>query len=371
MKHRALVVFGTRPEAIKIAPVILALRAHPGFEPIVCVTAQHRRMLDEVLGVFKIASDFDLDVMQEGQTLTSITTRALERLAPVLEQSEPDVLVVQGDTTSTFAGALSAFYHGVPIAHVEAGYRTQDLHQPFPEEANRRLVSELADWHFAANEGCRMNLLREGHDDARIRVVGNTGIDALFSVRDLPIENIDSGVRSLLESDKKIVLMTMHRRENWGVPIESACRAARELAAERPDIQILFAVHLNPLVQKTAREVLGDAERVHLLPALDYVTFSKLLSAAVLVLSDSGGVHEEALALGKPLLMLRQVSEWPEAVQSGQTMLVGCDAAAIRKSALRILDALDRGEALPKLANKLADGCAAQRVVDGLAELLG
>lgn len=362
MRKRALFVFGTRPEAIKTVPVILALRDLSEFEVSTCITAQHREMLDEVLAVFGVEPDYDLNIMQEGQTLTEVSVRVLAGLAEVLEALRPDVVLVQGDTTTTLAGALSAFYHKVPIAHIEAGYRTQDLHQPFPEEANRRLVSEIADWHFAVNEGCRNNLLHEGHDDARIAVVGNTGIDALFRVRDLPDDRMDSNVRDLLSTGMTTVLMTMHRRENWGAPIISACKAAKQLTSERPDIQVLFAVHPNPVVQSAAAGVLSDVPRVHLLPALDYVTFSKLLSRATLVMSDSGGVHEEALALGKPLLMLRQVSEWPEAVAAGQTRLVGTDRTRIVETALGVLEAIERGNPLPRLENPLSDGRASERL---------
>lgn len=371
MPHRALVVFGTRPEAIKTIPVVLALREHPGFDVQVCITAQHRNLLDEVLAVFGVSADHDLDIMEEGQSLTQINTRVLTGLASVLEEVRPDLLLVQGDTTTTFAGALSAFYHGVRVAHVEAGYRTGDLHQPFPEEANRRLVSEIADWHFAVNENCRQHLLREGHDPAAITVTGNTGIDALFRVRDMSDDLVEPTVRGLLASGKRTILMTMHRRENWGSPIESACEAARELLAEREDIQILFAVHPNRVVQASARSVLAGVERAHLLPALEYVTFSKLLAAAELVMSDSGGVHEEALALGKPLLMLREVSEWPEAVEAGQTRLVGTDRRRILGSARAVLAALDAGDPLPRLENPLADGRASVRLVEALASALG
>jgi len=370
MTHRVLVVFGTRPEAIKIAPVVHAMQSSDDFEPIVAVTAQHRRMLDEVLDVFGITPDYDLDIMREGQTLTQISVRALEGLESVLGDARPDVLMVQGDTSTTFIGALAAFYHHVPVAHVEAGYRTGDKYQPFPEEANRRLVSEIAEWHFAVNEGCRQHLLREGHPDEIIRVVGNTGIDALFHVGQIPADLSATPVAGLLDSGATRILMTMHRRENWGPPIESACRAAKRLAQAYPGVEILFAVHLNPIVQTSARAVMEGAERVHLLPALDYLTFSKVLHAADVVMSDSGGIHEEALALGKPLLMLRNVSEWPEAVASGQTRLVGTDEDRIFDEASSVLDALAAGAPLPRLANPLADGHASERVLEHLRMFL-
>lgn len=370
MTRKALVVFGTRPEAIKVAPIVAALAEHPSFEPVVCVTAQHREMLDEVLSIFGIDPHYDLDIMTQGQSLTDISVRALSGLAPVIEETSPDLLVVQGDTSTTLMGALSAFYHRVPIAHVEAGYRTADLHQPFPEEANRRLVSEIADWHFAVNEGCRENLLREGHDGARIRVVGNTGIDALMEVQRRSDAVASPAVVDLLHSGRRTILMTMHRRENWGEPIRSVCLAARRIASRRSDAQILFALHPNPVVQQTANEILGAVDNVHLMPALDYVSFSKVLGHADIVMSDSGGVHEEALALGKPLLLLRNVSEWPEAVRSGQTRLVGTDAGVIEEAAVGLLRSMDTGEPLPRLANPLADGQASVRVVEALDELM-
>lgn len=370
MTHRALIVFGTRPEAIKVAPVVHAMRSSDDFEAIVAVTAQHRSMLDEVLRVFEIEPDHDLDIMREGQTLTQITMRALEGLSPVIEDVRPDLLVVQGDTSTTFVGALAAFYHRVPVAHIEAGYRTGDKHQPFPEEANRRLVSEIAEWHFAVNEGCREHLLREGHSDEVIRVVGNTGIDALRHVGTIPLDLGATPLGDMLESGTTKILMTMHRRENWGAPIESACRAARRLVEVHPEIEILFAVHLNPVVQASARAVLEGVERVRLLPALDYLTFSKVLHLADVVMSDSGGIHEEALALGKPLLMLRNVSEWPEAVASGQTRLVGTDEDRIVGEAAEILDALASGRPLPRLENPLADGHASERALAHLRTFL-
>lgn len=364
--HRVLIVFGTRPEAIKIAPVVRAMQVSEEFDPIIAVTAQHRTMLDDVLDVFGITPHYDLDIMRQGQSLTEISVRVLEGLSPLLDEARPDAMVVQGDTTTTFIAALSAFYYRIPVAHIEAGYRTGDKYQPFPEEANRRLVSEIAEWHFAVNEGCRQHLLREGHPDESIKVVGNTGIDALIHAGTVSVDLSATPVGGLLESPSTKILMTMHRRENWGAPIESACRAARRLVESHPDLEILFAVHPNPVVQSSARMILQGVERVHLLPALDYLTFSKVLHAADLVMSDSGGVHEEALSLGKQLLMLRNVSEWPEAVASGQTRLVGTNEERIIAEASSVLHALATGEVLPRFENPLADGHAADRVLDYL-----
>jgi len=368
---RILVVFGTRPEAIKVAPVVDAIRRHPGMEVAVAVTAQHREMLDQVLELFEIVPDFDLDIMEPGQSLTDITVRVLAGLGPVIKDVKPDAVLVQGDTTTTFAGALAGLYARLPVIHVEAGYRTNDKLQPFPEEINRRLVSELADLHFAANAECERNLLTEGHSPDAIHVVGNTGIDALKRVAAMRLELADDRVREVVSGDRRVVLMTMHRRENWGAPIEEACRAAKDIAAAHADVDILFATHLNPVVQDAARAVLEDVERVHVLPALDYATFTHVLARADLVMSDSGGVHEEALALGKPLLLLRNVSEWPDALASGAVRLVGTDRGRIVSAATEVIAALDSGVEMPVFSNPLADGRASERVVAVLRGFLG
>jgi len=370
MPHRILTVFGTRPEAIKTVAVIEAMRTIDTLEPVVAVTAQHRVMLDQVLELFCVTPDHDLDIMVAGQSLAEITTRALAGLTPLIERVEPDAVLVQGDTTTTLVGALAAFYAKLPIIHLEAGYRTNDKHQPFPEEINRRLVSELADIHIAVNEGCRHNLLREGHPDSAIHVVGNTGIDALVQIAASHPVPTDPDVAAALESGRRVVLMTMHRRENWGEPIEQACIAARELAAQHENVEVVFATHLNPVVRDAAERVLGAADRVRLVTALDYATFVALLSAAQVVMSDSGGIHEEALALRKPLLLLRNVSEWPEAVESGAVELVGVDATRIVDAANAKLAAIAEGRALPVFDNPLADGRAAERAASVIAAWL-
>jgi len=367
LTHRVLVIFGTRPEAIKVAAVVRALADHPDLEPVVAVTAQHRSMLDQVLELFDIRPDHDLDIMMEGQSLADITSRALTGLVPLIERAQPSAVLVQGDTSTTFAGALASFYTKTAVAHLEAGYRTNDTYQPFPEEMNRRLVSELAGIHFAVNEGCRDNLLREGHSASDIHVIGNTGIDALMLTADMNRKPSDLTVARALETERRVVLMTMHRRENWGGPIEQACLAARRIAESRPDVEIVFATHLNPVVQDAARSVLGDVERVSLVSALDYASFVALLRRADLVMSDSGGIHEESLALRKPLLLLREVSEWPEAVASGAVELVGSDAERIVTRAIAKLEAIAEGRELPTFVNRLADGRASRRLADALA----
>lgn len=362
---KVLVVFGTRPEAIKLVSVIRELHDHPRFTPVVAVTGQHREMLDQVLSLFRIAPDFDLDIMEHGQTLSDITTRSLDGVESVILASKPDILIVQGDTTTTFAAALAAFYQGVTLIHVEAGYRTGDKRQPFPEEINRRLVSELADWHFAVNEQCRDSLLREGHDASRIRVVGNTGIDALMMCRSEPYTP-EGRIATALRHDGPLVLATMHRRENWGEPLVSVCAAIRQIAGQASAARVVLATHMNPRVREVAQRELGGTDRVDLLPPLEYLSFIKLLDRADVVMTDSGGVHEEARALGKPLVLLRNVSEWPEAVHSGQVVLAGTELNAVATAALRALAAVGTGTPTPTMRDPLADGRAAQRIVSQL-----
>lgn len=363
---RALFVFGTRPEAIKVAPVVRAMQQDTRFEPIVAVTAQHRRMLDQVLELFHIEPSHDLDLMTEGQTLPLLTARILEGLTPVLEAEQPDMVIVQGDTTTTFAAALAALYLKIPVAHVEAGYRTGELYLPFPEEANRRLVSRIAQVHYAVNETCRGNLLAEGHPDDSILVTGNTGIDALTLALQFtaptPVPRTDARFR---------ILMTMHRRESWGRAIEDSCRAARMLVENNEDVEVVFATHLNPIVQESARRVLGDSPRIALIPALNYASFAHLLDSADLVMSDSGGIHEEALSLAKPLLLLRDVTEWPEAVSSGAVRLVGTEYEAVVVAAQAALDGLRAGARWPRHLSPLSDGKAAERIVADLASRFG
>jgi UDP-N-acetylglucosamine 2-epimerase (non-hydrolysing) len=365
----ALVLFGTRPEAIKVAPVIFALRESGTIEPVVAVTAQHREMLDQVLELFGIRPAFDLGLMRESQSLAELTARIVTGVGGVIREVRPDVVLVQGDTTTTFAGALSAFYEHVPVAHVEAGYRTGNRYLPYPEEINRRLVSELADLHLAANETCAANLRAEGHPATDIHVVGNTGIDALFRVLAGPRDPAGSPAR-IERSSHFLVLMTMHRRESWGGAIAQACRAARTILERNRDTEIVFATHLNPVVREAAASELAGVERVRLVPALGYAEFARLLEAADIVMSDSGGVHEEALALGKPLLLLRDVSEWPEAIEAGLVRLVGSDETAIVTESERALAFLREGGTWPRATNPLADGHAAERVVRHLADYL-
>ncbi len=337
---RVLVVFGTRPEAIKLCPLISVLRGDPfrsSLQTVVCATAQHRQMLDQVLAAFEVTPDYDLDLMRPGQTLTALAARLLAGLEPVLNAVQPSLVVIQGDTSTTLCATLAAFYAGVPIAHVEAGLRTFDMHAPFPEEMNRVLASRLADLHFAATDWAAGNLLREGVPSESIQVTGNTGIDAVLSI----FEGLQSGrlpgLSLPLDSGKKLIVVTAHRRENFGEAFVRICEALSVLA-HRDDVQIVWPVHLNPNVQQTVHKVIGVKSNVLLLEPVDYVPFVDLMRRAYLLITDSGGVQEEGPSLGKPILVLREKTERPEAVHAGTVKLVGTDRDAIVSEATRLLD---------------------------------
>lgn len=367
VNRRVLVVFGTRPEAIKMAPVVAELERRPGFEPVVAVTAQHREMLDQVLTLFGIVPEHDLDIMRPGQTLTDVTVRALSGLSPLMERIAPDAVLVQGDTTTTFAAALAAFYHKVPVGHVEAGLRTFDLFRPFPEEANRRLTTRVARWHFPPTATSEAHLFAEGVEPAAVTVTGNTVVDALLHVRELPYEfPADGAIGAALASGRRIVLVTAHRRESWGAPMERIFHAVRDIAERFADVHVLVATHMNPIVADAARDVLGGVERVDLLGPLEYLPFVKLMDAATLILSDSGGVQEEAPTLGKPALVLREVTERPEAVDAGVVELVGTDRERIVERASLLLTDAAAYAAMARPANPFGDGTAARRIVDVL-----
>ena len=370
MPERVMLVFGTRPEAIKMAPLVRRLAEAPGLEPVVCVTAQHRQMLDQVLEVFGIRPDHDLDVMRGAQGLTYVTTAVLEGLAGVYAQARPDRVLVQGDTTTTFAAAMAAFYARIPVGHVEAGLRTGNVHSPWPEEMNRRLTTGLADLHFPPTEASRDNLLREGVDPARVRVTGNTGIDALLDAVAI-LEREPARAAALdaalppLDPARRVLLVTGHRRENFDGGLERVARAVRQLA-DRGDLEVVYPVHLNPAVQGPARAVLGDHPRIHLIPPLDYLPFVAMMRRAHLIVTDSGGVQEEAPSLGKPVLVTRDTTERPEAVEAGTVELVGTDAARIVARACRLLDDADAYRAMSFSHNPYGDGRAAARIVEAL-----
>lgn len=363
---KILSVFGTRPEAIKMAPVVKALMAEPEFDARVVVTAQHREMLDQVLELFAIRADHDLDVMQEAQSLTQITTRVLERLEDVLASEEPDMVLVHGDTTTTFAAALAAFYRQVAVGHVEAGLRTHEKYFPFPEELNRRLTASLADLHFAPTAAARANLLAEGINPGQIQVTGNTAIDALFHVVRPDYQFSDDRLSALDFERSRILVVEAHRRENLGRPLEQICRAVVTLVERHSDVEVVFPVHLNPRVQEPVSRILGGRPRVHLLQPLGYGDFANLLARAYLVLSDSGGIQEEAPSLGRPVLVLRSVTERPEAVAAGTVQVVGTEQEAVETAAERLLTDPSAYERMARATNPFGDGRAARRILTGL-----
>lgn len=366
---KVLFVFGTRPEAIKLCPVVLHLLARPEeFLTRVCVTAQHRGMLDQVLAAFGVKPDWDLDLMQPGQTLFQSTARILAALEPVLEAERPGVVLVQGDTTSTFCGALAAFYARVAVGHIEAGLRTWDLQQPFPEEMNRVLTSRITDLHFAPTESAARNLRHEGVAAERIYVTGNTGIDAVLYVRDgLAAGRLAGAAIAGMQEGRRLVVVTAHRRESFGDGFERICRALRRIA-DRGDVQIVYPVHRNPNVQDPVNRHLADHPHILLLEPLDYVPFVDLMRRADLLITDSGGVQEEGPSLGKPILVMREKTERPEAVAAGTVRLVGTDEERIVAEASRLLDDAAARDAMSKVHNPYGDGRASERIAGHLLD---
>lgn len=366
MKRKILCVVGTRPEAIKMGPVILALKQEQGLNVRVLATAQHRHLLDQVMQVFGIEPDIDLDIMRPNQALTTLTARLLLDLDEVLLAEKPDAVLAQGDTTTVMTVALACFYHKIPFGHVEAGLRTWDMQNPFPEEMNRVIAGRLAKWHFAPTESSRQNLLREGVVDTDIVVTGNTVIDALLSVA-----GRDADLPLTLDPGKRLILVTAHRRENFGEPFEQVCYALLTLLEHNPDVQVLYPVHPNPNVRETAHLLLGKHPRVVLCDPLDYLPFVSAMKRAYLILSDSGGVQEEAPALGKPVLVLRHETERPEAVSEGVVKLVGTDLNTIVSEAQRLLDDGSAYRAMARGVSPYGDGHASQRIVAVLKEYFG
>jgi UDP-N-acetylglucosamine 2-epimerase (non-hydrolysing) len=369
---KALIVFGTRPEAIKMAPVVKRMREHFGGEVRVCVTAQHRQMLDQVLNLFSIVPEYDLNLMKPGQDLTDITANVLTALRGVLEDFSPDVVLVHGDTTTAFAASLAAYYKKIPVAHVEAGLRTGNRYSPWPEEMNRKLAGAIAAFHFAPTANSRDNLLRESVRAESIFVTGNTVIDALLDV----VKKIDSDheLKAILEqqfaflnSGKRIILITGHRRENFGKGFEEICNALARLAA-RGDVELVYPVHLNPNVQEPVRRLLGAIPNVHLIEPLDYLPFIYLMNRSYLIITDSGGVQEEAPSLGKPVLVIRDTTERPEALEAGTVKLVGTDAKRIVREMNVLLDDTAAYQLMAFAHNPYGDGNAAKRIVDILED---
>lgn len=364
---RIAVVIGTRPESIKLAPVVKELRRRPDdVEPLVVVTAQHREMTDQVLQLFSIAPDYDLDIMRSGQSLFDVTQRALSGLRPILEQERPDFLVVQGDTTTVLVGALAAFYLKIPIGHVEAGLRTHDKHHPFPEEVNRRLASVLADLHFAPTEAAKQNLLREGIPAEQVYVTGNTVVDALLSVASDEYQFVDPALQEIDFEKNRILLVTAHRRENWGTAMQSICRSLHRIVAAHSDVHVIFSVHPNPAVRKIVMFELERAHRTLLLKPVDYQAFVHLMAKSYLILTDSGGIQEEAPSLGKPTLVLRGVTERPEGIEAGTLKVVGVDEDNIVKEVERLLNDKAAYDAATPRSNPYGDGQASRRIVDAI-----
>ena len=370
---RILSIFGTRPEAIKMAPLVRALEAEPTFESRVCVTGQHRQMLDQVLELFSIKVDHDLDIMQPGQDLFDVTSRVLLGLRKVMETEKPDMVLVQGDTTTCFAASLAAFYLHIPVGHIEAGLRTGDISAPFPEEGNRVMTSRLATIHFAPTEQARRNLLAEGVSPETIHVTGNTVIDALFMVRNLDTgkgsSHVFGSAEDIISQQKPYILITGHRRENFGQGFINICRAIATLAAAHSSLNFIYPVHLNPNVQKPVFSVLGGHENVHLIAPLDYAPFVRAMGGALLILTDSGGVQEEAPSFGKPVLVTRETTERPEAVEAGTVLLVGTDTEKIVRETNRLLADQTQYRKMADQPNPYGDGTAAARIVAILAGL--
>lgn len=369
---KTLCIFGTRPEAIKMAPLALALAADERFDAKVCVTGQHREMLDQVLDLFGITPDFDLNIMKPGQDLTDITTAILQGLKTLLAEEKPDVVLVHGDTATTFAATLAAYYQQIPVGHVEAGLRTGNLYSPWPEEGNRKLTGTLATYHFAPTPASRQNLLNEGVADEAIHVTGNTVIDALLNV----VAKLDTDVElrqgfteqfSFLNANKRLILVTGHRRESFGGGFERICEALVQVARQHPDVEILYPVHLNPNVREPVNRLLNGIDNIHLIEPLDYLPFVYLMSRAHLILTDSGGIQEEAPSLGKPVLVMRDTTERPEAVDAGTVKLVGTDVSTIVKELNTLLSNQEAYQQMSRAHNPYGDGQACQRILDALA----
>ena len=368
-KLKIMVVFGTRPEAIKMAPLVLELqKQRETVETITVVTAQHRQMLDQVLETFNIVPDYDLDIMGKSQTLLDITSKILNQLDPVIKKEKPDMVLVHGDTTTTFAASLVAFYNQVRIGHVEAGLRTFDKYSPYPEEMNRQMTDDLADLYFAPTGESKANLLKENHSESSIVVTGNTAIDALkLTVQ----EDYHHEVLDQLDPAKKVILVTMHRRENQGQPMRAVFGALREMVDQEPTIEVVYPVHLSPAVQEAANDLLGDHDRIHLIEPLDVLDFHNLASRSYFIMSDSGGVQEEAPSLGKPVLVLRDTTERPEGVKAGTLKLVGTDPTVVKTTMTELLTNESLYLQMANARNPYGDGKASERIVQAIKHYFG
>lgn len=368
MKKVAL-IFGTRPEAVKMAPVYLALK-NSSLRPVVIATAQHREMLDQVLSLFGIKPDFDLNIMQQRQSLSGLTSRLIEKLDEIYSQNKFDATLVQGDTTSTFAGALVSFYHKIPVGHVEAGLRTANVYDPFPEEVNRRLNGVISTYHYPPTEKSKLNLLKEGVPEENMLVTGNTVIDALLWVTSNKSRLTSSFREALGVEGDDYILVTMHRRENWGRPMQEVMKAIKDVLNEFPRMKVVFPVHLNPAVREVVYPELEEHDRVVLTDPLDYLPFISLMEKSKLILTDSGGIQEEAPALGKPTLVLRRTTERPEAIEAGTAKLVGTSREAVFMETMRLLSDSREYERMAKARNPFGDGTASKRISDHLCKNL-
>ncbi len=367
-KIKVMTIFGTRPEAIKMAPLVKELEKNENIESIVCVTAQHRQMLDQVLEIFEIKPDYDLNIMKDRQTLISITTRGLEGLDEVMKEAKPDIVLVHGDTSTTFVGSLAAFYNQISVGHVEAGLRTFDKYSPYPEEINRRLTGVIADMHFAPTERNRENLLRENVDDNTIYITGNTVIDALKTTVRADYEFKDETLASMNWDTKKVIVMTAHRRENLGEPLKNICRAMKRIVEDFEDVEVVYPVHLNPAVREVANDILGGMERVKLIEPVNADELHNAISRGYMVMTDSGGLQEEAPSLGKPVLVLRNETERPEAVDAGTVKIAGVNENVIYEMAKDLITDENAYNRMAKAVNPYGDGFASERIVKAIVE---
>ncbi len=360
---KVMSIFGTRPEAIKMAPLVKELERRKEIESIVCVTAQHREMLDQVLNTFDIKPDYDLNIMKQGQSLADVTTRALVGLEEVIKEVKPDIVLVHGDTTTTFAGALAAFYNQVAIGHVEAGLRTYDKYSPYPEEMNRQMVDRLSDMYFAPTEISKDNLLKENIDESKIYITGNTAIDAMSTTVD---ENYTHPELDWINAGERMILLTAHRRENLGEPMRHIFRAIKRVVDEFSDVKVIYPIHMNPKVREVANEVFGDADRVKLIEPLEVFDFHNFQNKSYIILTDSGGIQEEAPSLGKPVLVLRDTTERPEGIKAGTLKLVGTDEDVIYEETKKLLLDKKEYEKMSKASNPYGDGHASERIVNAI-----
>ena len=367
-KIKVMSIFGTRPEAIKMAPLVKELESRKEIESIVCVTAQHREMLDQVLETFKITPDYDLNIMKQGQTLGDVTTRALNGVETVIKEAKPDIVLVHGDTTTTFAGALAAFYNQVAIGHVEAGLRTYDKYSPFPEEMNRQMVDCMTDMYFAPTTLSKENLLKQNIDESKIYITGNTAIDAMDTTVD---DNYKHPELEWLKNNERLILLTAHRRENLGDPMRNIFRAVKRITDEFEDVKVIYPIHKNPKVREVAKEIFGDSDKIKLIEPLEVFDFHNFQNKSYIIMTDSGGIQEEAPSLGKPVLVLRDTTERPEGIDAGTLKLVGTDEETIYEEAKKLLSDKKEYEKMSHASNPYGDGHASERIVDAIIKEFG